>query len=224
MNKKVVILGGGVAGMSAAHELIERGFQVSVYEKMEHPGGKARSIPVPGSDLPGEHGFRIFPGFYKHLPDTMKRIPLPGGGHVFDNLIQTSGGAIAQYGKPLVVAPTGFPTSWEQWKEVYIAVFCDPFGLTREEGHFYFARLWQVATSCAQRCLDEYEKMSWWEFIEADRFSDNYRRVFGAINRRLVAADPKHASARTIGSITIQALLDLVTPFDRSVDAVLNGR
>jgi hypothetical protein len=47
--KKIVILGGGVAGMSAAHELSERGFPVSVYEKMAHPGGKARSIPVPDS-------------------------------------------------------------------------------------------------------------------------------------------------------------------------------
>jgi 15-cis-phytoene desaturase len=32
VKKKVIILGGGVAGMSAAHELIERGFEVSVYE------------------------------------------------------------------------------------------------------------------------------------------------------------------------------------------------
>ena len=42
---------------------------------------------MPGSgtggraDLPAEHGFRFFPGFYRHLPDTMKRIP-PGGGSV----------------------------------------------------------------------------------------------------------------------------------------------
>jgi len=28
--KKVIIIGGGVAGMSAPHELIERGFEVSV--------------------------------------------------------------------------------------------------------------------------------------------------------------------------------------------------
>lgn len=33
MSNKVIILGGGVAGMSAAHELIERGFEVEIYEK-----------------------------------------------------------------------------------------------------------------------------------------------------------------------------------------------
>ncbi|MBL4655294.1 MAG: NAD(P)-binding protein, partial [Bacteroidia bacterium] len=70
---KVVILGGGVAGLSAAHELIERGFDVHVYELKGIPGGKARSVKVPDSgkdnrkDLPGEHGFRFFPGFYRHV-------------------------------------------------------------------------------------------------------------------------------------------------------------
>ena len=66
MSKKVIVLGGGVAGMSEAHELAERGFQVTVYEKKMIPGGKARSVPVPKTgkdgrpDLPGEHGFRFF--------------------------------------------------------------------------------------------------------------------------------------------------------------------
>ena len=82
MQKKVIILGGGVAGMSAAHELAERGFAVEVYEKqLVYVGGKARSVDAEktgenGSpDYPGEHGFRFFPGFYQHITDTMKRIP-----------------------------------------------------------------------------------------------------------------------------------------------------
>ena len=46
MSTKVIVLGGGVAGMSAAHELIERGFEVVVLERRDIAGGKARSIPV----------------------------------------------------------------------------------------------------------------------------------------------------------------------------------
>src|SRR5580693_555281 len=97
MSIHVAVLGGGVAGLSAAHELIERGFQVSVYEAKDVFGGKARSLSVPGSgtggrpDLPGEHGFRFFPAFYRHLPDTMRRIPFkrqPGG--VLDNLVEAT--------------------------------------------------------------------------------------------------------------------------------------
>jgi len=48
VGKSVAILGGGVGGLSAAHELAERGFEVTVYEARE-PGGKARSMPVPDS-------------------------------------------------------------------------------------------------------------------------------------------------------------------------------
>jgi hypothetical protein len=71
---------------------------VTVYER-NALGGKARSIPVPGTAaggrraLPGEHGFRFFPGFYHHVPDTMRRIPFPGNPNgVHDNLVTADGG------------------------------------------------------------------------------------------------------------------------------------
>jgi protoporphyrinogen oxidase len=57
---RVAVLGAGVAGLTAAHELIERGFEVEVYERTAL-GGKARCIFPPGTgtggrlDLPGEH-------------------------------------------------------------------------------------------------------------------------------------------------------------------------
>src|SRR4051812_21876695 len=76
----VAVLGGGIAGLTAAHELAERGFDVTVYERRAW-GGKARSTSVPGSasggrrPLPGEHGFRVFFGFYVNNPDTLRRIP-----------------------------------------------------------------------------------------------------------------------------------------------------
>ena len=81
---QVAVLGGGMAGLTAAHELVERGFEVTVYERnalgrqgAQHPGARA---PARGGrrDLPGEHGFRFFPGFYHHVPDTMRRIPFAG--------------------------------------------------------------------------------------------------------------------------------------------------
>ena len=54
MSHTIAILGGGVAGLSAAHELVQRGFQVSVYERKGDFGGKARSVsgqPVGGAGL-----------------------------------------------------------------------------------------------------------------------------------------------------------------------------
>src|SRR4051812_27402275 len=105
MPASVAVLGGGVAGLTAAHELAERGFSVTVYESRSRFGGKARSIPVPGSgtggraDLPAEHGFRFFPGFYRHLPDTMQRIPGRGREHVLDDLAAADMVMIAREGE-----------------------------------------------------------------------------------------------------------------------------
>src|SRR6185436_15676674 len=111
--------GGGVAGLSAAHELAERGFMVTVLEAREAFGGKARSLPVPGSgtgdraDLPAEHGFRFFPGFYRHLPDTMARIPV-GSGTVADHLVPATRILLAQAGgRDELVTAAHAPSSLE---------------------------------------------------------------------------------------------------------------
>ena len=116
MGARIAVLGGGGGGLSAAQELAERGFEVTVYERRPDFGGKARSIPVPNSatsghkPLPGEHGFRFFPSFYKHLPDTMKRIPF-GGKSVFDNLVYSTRVEIARTGKLAFLEPTRFPVT-----------------------------------------------------------------------------------------------------------------
>src|SRR4051794_31429543 len=111
MTTRVAVLGGGVAGLTPAHELAERGFAVTVYEARDRLGGKARSLPVPGSatdgrrDLPAEHGFRFFPGFYKHVPDTMRRIGVDG------RLVGAERGMLAQAdGRNELVRPPTCPS------------------------------------------------------------------------------------------------------------------
>ena len=95
---EVAVLGGGMAGLTAAHELIERGFAVTVYERKawvaRHAASTSPSTAAGGrKPLPGEHGFRFFPGFYHHVPDSMRRIPFPGNANgVWDNLAEASGG------------------------------------------------------------------------------------------------------------------------------------
>ncbi len=53
-NRKVAIFGGGISGLTAAHELIERGFEVHVYERLPRVGGMARTqqASVPPAALP----------------------------------------------------------------------------------------------------------------------------------------------------------------------------
>ena len=135
MGQTVAILGGGIGGLSTAHELAERGFEFRVFESKPIFGGKARSIPVPNSAvdgrklLPGEHGFRFFPGFYRHVHDTMSRIPFrdnPRG--VLDNLVPTTRTALARAGAPDMLVCSRFPRDWHDWK-------------TAIRGAFDFARL-----------------------------------------------------------------------------------
>ena len=57
--------------------------------------------------VPGEHGFRFFPGFYKHVIDTMRRIPSFDGRTVADHLVPTTRVGITQYDKPALRAAGG---------------------------------------------------------------------------------------------------------------------
>src|SRR3979409_2372479 len=132
MPETVAIFGGGVAGLTAAHELVDRGFSVDVYERKPVLGGKARSIPVPGSgiagraDLPGEHGFRFFPGFYKHITDTMRRIPFGEvGASCADNLVLATRILLARAGKmdPLWCARS--PETVDDFRTAFHALFDD---------------------------------------------------------------------------------------------------
>lgn len=61
----VTIIGGGLAGMTAALRLLERGFHVSIFETTPRLGGKAGANRN-GSDY-NDHGFHIFPNWYVNI-------------------------------------------------------------------------------------------------------------------------------------------------------------
>ncbi|MBN1131566.1 MAG: phytoene desaturase [Bacteroidales bacterium] len=44
MKSKAVIIGAGIAGLSSAIRLVQKGYEVSVYEQSGHPGGKLNQI------------------------------------------------------------------------------------------------------------------------------------------------------------------------------------
>jgi uncharacterized protein with NAD-binding domain and iron-sulfur cluster len=227
---KVAILGGGVGGLSAAHELVERGFDVEIYERRDVPGGKARSFyhSPPHKDwklgLPAEHGFRFFPGFYRHVTDTMSRIAsFAPGKTVFDNLVPTTELALVRYDEEPLVLPTRWPSSIDELvRALERLLHADRPKFEPGEIAYYAERIWQILTSCHERRDDEYERTGWWDFIGADQRSRAYRKYLGNLSRTLVAADPRLVSTRTNGNAFVQMLLD----FGRSgvqVDRVLNG-
>jgi 15-cis-phytoene desaturase len=225
--KKVVILGGGVAGLSAAHELIERGYEVSVYEFKSIPGGKARSMPFEGSgkggrkDLPGEHGFRLFPRFYRHIIHTLQRIPY-GDATVYDNLMEVTRLDIATFTAPLLPLLAKIEFSLENLKVVLRDLFDSRLGLSLADMEQYAEKLWQVMTSCDQRIQDEYNLIDWWTFIEAQEQSVAFQKIFAGFTKTLVACQSKIANTQTVGPVAVQMTLDITTP-GTSFVRLLNG-
>jgi uncharacterized protein with NAD-binding domain and iron-sulfur cluster len=232
MGKRVIILGGGIGGMSAAHELVERDFEVTVYETRPIAGGKARSVPVPGSgtggrrDLPGEHGFRFFPGFYRHLPDTMKRIPIEGQRDgVFGNLVSATQVQIARDGGSEILSPAHFPDSLRELDVAFRALFtyATDVGIPVPDQLHFVDLLLLLLTSCEERRFAEYENQSWWSFSGAEGRSPGYQKFLAdGLTRSLVAAKAREMSARTGGYILLQLLFDLSRP-GGAADRVLNG-
>jgi uncharacterized protein with NAD-binding domain and iron-sulfur cluster len=226
--ERVAVMGAGVAGLTAAHELAERGFKVDVFENRPLAGGKARSMLYDGTgtdgrvDLPAEHGFRFFPGFYRHVPDTMERIPYRGG-TVLDNLVPANRITLSRRGGSDIVLPAHLPVSPWDVGLVLEALFRSGNEVPAGEIAYFAQRLVMLLRSCEERRYREFEEQSWWDFSGAASRSRNYQKFLAdGLTRTLVAARATEMSARTGGFILLQLLTDL-TKFGKRVDRVLNG-
>ena len=224
MATTVAVLGGGVGGLSAAHELAERGFAVTVYEKRSRPGGKARSYPTPDG-LPAEHGFRFFPAFYRHLPDTMARIP-SGPGSVTDRLVGAERILFARAdGANELLAPAHAPESLADLAVLARFAFdaATQLGVPAVDVAWLLERLFTLLASCDERRVGQWDRESWWSYVQADKRSPEFRRYLAdGLTRTLVAARATEMSARTGGLVLVQLLLDLSRAGARA-DRVLNA-
>ena len=222
--RRVVVIGAGVAGLTAAHELAERGFDVTIYER-KALGGKSRSFPVPNSasgerrELPGEHGHRFVPGFYQHLPDTMTRIPsLDDNRSVWDHMVPQAGFLYARSdGRedlPVLSHIKGVATR-EFLRRASEALLRHFKALPPAQLVTFLTRLLVFMTSSEERRFGEWEYITWWDFVRAERMSEENRRLLvNAVTEHLIAARGDLASARSIGTLaeaSIYALTRLST-------------
>ena len=82
---KIAVLGAGVSGLSAARLLKEAGSQVTVYEKMDVPGGLAQARYIEGN-LYEPYGGHIFNSKHKEVVDWVFSIlPIENWHHVYRN-------------------------------------------------------------------------------------------------------------------------------------------
>jgi uncharacterized protein with NAD-binding domain and iron-sulfur cluster len=234
----VVVLGGGVSGLSAAHELAERGFKVTVIER-KALGGKAKSLPVPGTgtggrmDLPAEHGFRAEFGFYQNLSETMSRIPYPGNSNgVLGNVKGVGHGQLARSGGeedvtlPLDASAFQHTTYAQFWQSV-IGSLRSGSEVPPDQLAFFARQLAIFMTSCEERRYGQWEYVNWWDFLQAEQMSEEYRLQFAdGTTRNLAAAKPQDMSVNSVGiageSFAYSAAYRPDGPVDRALNAPTN--
>ncbi|MFF4390382.1 FAD-dependent oxidoreductase [Streptomyces sp. NBC_00853] len=235
--RRVAVLGGGVAGLTAAHELAERGYAVTVYERRAL-GGKARSMDVPASarggrrPLPAEHGFRFIPGIYHNLPDTMRRIPFPGNAAgVWDNLVAPREMMFARAaGREDLRGPIPWPghspaeLTPEEIRRALAGILQTLVRLPPHETAYFVDRVLVFLTSCDERREEVWERTPWWDFVRAERMSNEYRRILAVgITRNIVATKAEEASTRTVGTLGEAFVLNLLgRGADGPPDRILN--
>lgn len=84
--RTVAVFGCGISGLSCAHDLAEKGYNVHIYEKFLEPGGVARSYRETPESPPSEYSWRGYGPFYHNVFDLMKKIPIGEKKSVYDNL------------------------------------------------------------------------------------------------------------------------------------------
>ena len=178
--------------------------------------------------VPGEHGFRFFPSFYRHLFDTMARIPVYEGQPrrietrrpVLENLIPTYSTGIYFEDRKFFEMPRRRITSLQSMYDMFMKAM-NAIGFTSGDASRFGSSVFKYMTSCAGRRGD-YERISWFDFVGGEHYSPRFRRYIDASPQFLVAMRGKVSDARTIGNILVQLLKDNIVETSRP-DGTLSG-
>jgi len=200
--------------------------------------------------LPGEHGYRFFPSFYRHIFDTMRRIPLltrapsdpfkqaflrgrvddttPILEHevatsrtVFDNLNSVDLHAFDSGSRAQVRPMTRLRTRSGRALLGLLDEFQEHSNVPLRDVIQGQLRMLRYATSCRTR-RDSYENVTWVEFAHSREGSPEYQRLLEHWPQALVGLQASRADARTTGTVLLQLLLDQVRPSDFR-DGTLNA-
>jgi len=197
-----------------------------------HEAGRARndrvSFELPEVRLPGEHGYRFYPAFYHNLDDQLRRIPvydrqgLPTHRTVLDNLEHAESARFGvEDGQPPIRFERRLPRSFEELRRT-AEELANRLGFPVDDFLFFELKMLKFMTASTARRKAEYENVSWWEFVEGDRYAPVTQRHLRAAPQALVAMEAFATDAYTAGNIYLQLLLDHLSTGAR-VDRTMNA-
>lgn len=179
--------------------------------------------------FPGEHGFRFFPSFYRHLYDTMARTPLltrraheSAMSSTLDNLRPSDGLGFARAGKTKSFMVERRKIESMETARKYILLLLRELDYSLEDIQRVGIRLLEYMTSSTERRAKEYEDLSWGKFVRQELYSTVARKHIEYGPAMSAALRGSLSDARTQGNISVQLVMDQFR-VDGRPDCLLNG-
>ena len=105
-NSKIAVIGGGLAGLSAACALADAGMQVTLFERRPYLGGRASSYEHPGTNETVDNCQHVLLGCCTNLIDFYRRLGVGDKIQWFDTLnFIEPGGRLSRLGPSFLPAP-----------------------------------------------------------------------------------------------------------------------
>ena len=217
--------------------LVELGVAPDCVVLVEDRAGTSPEVVIGLQDyvLPGEHGFRFFPSYYRHVTDTMARIPVYDregqmtDRRVLDNLKPTPEHLMLRSGRRPALTAAGTPSPMQIARNLLGSFFDDAYD--PRDFLQMGIRLARYLATCPER-RGSLEDVSWWNYLcgfspatrcYLYRYSDAFSRDAVSSGRVLAAFDWRYGDARTNGSTWTQLFAPSTVDAPLHFDGTLNA-
>lgn len=192
--RTAAVVGAGLAGFSAAHTLARRGFEVTLFEKNAHLGGKLGSWNVEGPDgrsVPVSHGFHAFFRNYYNLRSFLSEVGADESFEPIDDyLILRPGGERMSFGAmdstPLLNMLALADTGLFAFKEIYFTPARNYMGVFME---------YDIDVT-----PERYDEMSFEAFAKTAHIPPGLKLAFNNFSRAFFADEDKLSMAELLKS------------------------
>ena len=129
----------------------------------------------------------------------MEGIPCAAGKNVRESLVNIEHLNYARFEKDVVAIPTGAPPTLRDITRLF-RLWLSKAGIHMPLSDLlkYSWRLFRFFASCDERVQEQYEEVSWWNYLKADDTSLAYRRYFANGSRIHNSSRPQQALRRPL--------------------------